>query len=199
MNGKVTARLDQAAFDQFVDRLGNHKAAIASVRALNRSIVSARLPVIKKVAADMGIRQKTVRDAITIEDATRTKLVARMTARGARLPLIDFAAKGPMPSRGRGRGVTAKVGGKRTRYKNAFLATTRSGHTGVFKRDESRPMSGKSRGAWSKNLPIVQLHGPSIVHVFEKYRDVGVEAGREALMKNLSHEMQWAIDSASVS
>ena len=86
-----------------------------------------------------------------------------------------------MPSRGRGRGVTAKVGPSRTRYPHAFLAQMRSGHLGVFQR------VGRTR------LPIRELRGPSIAHVFGKYVAVGIARGEEQLKKNLQSEFRFAL------
>ncbi len=103
----------------------------------------------------------------------------RLEVTGRRLPLIDFKAKGPEPSRGRGRGVTYKLPGGRGRAPTAFIANLR-GRRGVFRRRTT------ARG------PLEELHGPSLVHVFEKFLPLGAERGREALVRNLRSEIAFA-------
>lgn len=150
---------------------------MAVVRALNRSIISARTVQVRSISKDMGLKQADVRKVMTIGQATAELHVASLTAAGARIPLYAFSAKGPMPSRGRGRGVTYRLPGGRGRAEHAFIAKMRSGHIGVFQR------RGKGR------LPIAELHGPSIPKVFEKFTPEARARGQEQLTKNLAHEL----------
>lgn len=166
------------------------KANPSCARALNRAIVSARTVMTTEIARDMGMKAADVKAAMTVTEATPTSLSARLAASGKRIPLIKLGAKGPQPSRGRGRGVSVK--GKR--YPNAFLATVGGQHRGVFTRVGSS--SRKSAGAWSPNLPIAELKGASIGHVFEKYLPIGIARGEEALKKNLESEFRYAAQAA---
>lgn len=167
-------------------------APSAIARALNRSIASAKTAMVSAVASDMGLKVSDVRGRIgTVEASAPDRLKATLTASPARVPLIDFNARGPEPSRGKGGGVTARMPGGAGRYPNAFIATMRNGHRGVFARVGSG--SRRSIGAWSTNLPIKELRGPSIEHVFVKHVDVGLARGQEQLVKNLQHELQYAI------
>lgn len=186
----VTARLDTAGWTTAIRELGIRAPRVCA-RALNRSIVTGRTVMLKVVAQDTHLKQSTVRKAFRTDQAKTSNLVARLTVTGARIPLIEFGARGPEPSRGRGRGVSARLQGGRGRYPDAFIATMRSGHRGVFKRVGTG--GSKSRGAWSKNLPIVELHGPSLPHVFSKYIPTGMTAASEALTKNLAHEFTFAL------
>jgi hypothetical protein len=161
------------------------KAPARIVRALNRSTTSMQTVMARDVSKDLGIKVGDAKKAMTIRNATDRTLRAELRASGARLPLIAFGAKGPEPSRGKGRGVTAKMQGGRNRYPHAFIATTRSGHRGVFQR-----ASGSG-----PRLPIAQLHGPSIPHVFHKHADTGLERGEEALITNLQHEFDYLLKS----
>ncbi len=161
-------------------------------RALNRAIVSARTVMVPAIAADMGLKSADVKDRIRTENATADVHVARLHARVQRIPLIEFKATGPQPSRGRGRGVSYRIGSRgRGRLEHAFIATMRSGHRGVFRRVGAGDR--RSQGAWSKNLPVVQLQGPSIARVFTRHKDVGLARGREALVKNLQSEIRFAL------
>ena len=155
-------------------------AAIA--RALNRSIESAKTAMNRAIAQDMGLKVSTVSDLIRVERATEDQRVARLYASFKRIPLIDFNARGPEPSRGKGRGVTARMPGGLGRYPNAFIATMRSGHRGVFTR---RSAAGR--------LPIAELRGPSIGHVFVKHKAIGEARGQEQLAKNLASEFRFAL------
>lgn len=156
------------------------RAPIAIARALNRSIASAKTVMVKEVSTDMGLKVSDLRDRIRTDEATAMRHVARLYASSKRIPLVDFDAKGPSPSRGQGRGVTAKLSGVRTRYPNAFLADMKSGHRGVFQR-KAKP-----------RLPIRELLGPSIARVFLKHVDVGIARGEEQLVKNLQSELKFA-------
>jgi hypothetical protein len=100
---------------------------------------------------------------------------------GNRIPLIDFAARGPEPSRGRGRGVSYRLPGGRSRDPHAFIATMPSGHRGVFKR------TGKERN------PIIQSHGPSLVNVFRNKLDFGAERAKAALEEQVRLVIAFAL------
>jgi len=161
------------------------------VRAINRSITSARAAVVPAMAADLGLKQKDVRDALKFRKATWASPEARIAASLKRIPLIDFNARGPEPSKGRGRGVTYKLSGTRGRLEQAFIVTLRSGHRGVFMRKAGS--THKSVGAWSKNLPLdKEKKGPSLGHVFKKYLPLGLARAKEAMATNLKHELSFA-------
>jgi hypothetical protein len=170
----------------------------AVARSLNRGAVSARAAMIPAIVADTGLKASKVREAMSIKNATPDRLVTHLQARGARIPLIDFRGKGPEPSRGKpGRVVTAGLKGGAGRYPGAFIArmpankNAESGHRGIYMRKGTGARM--SRGAWSKNLPIRQLYGPSIVHVFTKFHALGIKAGEESIRKNLAHEVSYML------
>jgi hypothetical protein len=139
--------------------------------------------MVRAIAEDLGIKQGDVRKAILVRPAVSNSLVAQMSAsleaRGARLPLIAFRARA-----GRG-GVRARLPGGAGLYPHAFIATMPSGHVGVFQR------KGLPR------LPIVQLHGPSIPKVFERHIPAGLARGQEQLVKNLVHELRFAVQQSA--
>ncbi len=155
------------------------KAKPAQVRALNRAIASANVAMVRVIANDLGVKQGVVRDRIKIQQATPDRLTARLYANAKRIPLIDFGAKGPEPSRGRGRGVTVKTGSGRRTIANAFIATMRSG-----------------QAPNRSQLPIRELFGASIWQVFKKFEAVGLERGKEQLIKNLQSEFRFALGAA---
>lgn len=158
-------------------------------RALRRTSTSVRQVMASAVAKDTGVRVAKVKDEIRVKLDSEARS-ATVSISGARIPLIEFQARGPFPSRGRGRGVSAVISGERKRYPNAFIAEMRSGHKGVFTRVGASAR--RSPTAWSKNLPIAELRGPSLPHVFAKYIPLGVERAEEQMAKNLAHEFARA-------
>jgi hypothetical protein len=178
----ITLRLDTTDFQRAVRKL-KAKAPVAIARALNRAAVSTQTAMGRAVKDDIGLPVAKVKAAIKIDKATRARPIARIEARGTRIPLIDFRARGPYPSRGRGRGVTAYMPNRKL-YPHAFIAKL-GRNPGVYKR------KGLAR------FPVRHLRGPSIVHVFEKHRAVGIAAGEASLTKNLSHEFRWALEQAA--
>jgi hypothetical protein len=191
----VSCRLNTKDTERKVALL-RQRAPNAIARALNRAGNSAVTAMIRVISADTGIKRADLKGTtprnrrIWTHEARPGNEVITVFADLKRIPLYDFGAKGPYPSRGKGRGVTARLrGGATTRYPHAFIATMRSGHTGVFQR-----MGGKRRGGppHYSQLPIYELMGPSIAHVWTKHADVGVKRAQEQLLKNLTHEFKFA-------
>jgi len=180
---------DLGTLKKDLEMLGS-QGPLVMARALNRAGISGRAAMTKAIAQDTGLASRYVARDIKLDRASRTQPVVVVTVEGRRLPLIAFGARGPEPSRGRGRGVSYRLPGGRNRIPDAFIATVGIGeHKGVFKRiGVSRH---KSVGAWSKNLPIVELRGPSIPHVFEKKFPIFRAAAEESLLKNLASEISF--------
>lgn len=149
----------------------------AIMRGLNRAIGSARTIEVKGISGDTGMKQADVRDALTMTTATQTKPEASLSAGMKRIPLIDFKATGPEPSRGKGGGVRYVLQGGRDQLPDAFIATMSSGHRGVFER------------VGSKRLPIRELYGPSLGKVFFKFRPDAIARAEEIFATNFEHEM----------
>lgn len=182
-----------------VDAAGQRAAA----RALRRTAMNVRTLMVSEVRKDIGLPAGVVRDEVRIK-VDPAALVATVGVTGRPIPLIAFSASGPVPSRGRGLGVSYRIGREgRKRISNAFIARVHGplpsgvvspGHTGVFVRARAA-MTRKSRGAWGMNLPIKQLYGPSLPKVFAKYVPLGEQRAREQFPKNLEHEMRFALSS----
>lgn len=179
--GGVQIRFDAARWESALAKLGA-QAPKAVARALNRTGTNIRTVMTKEVAADMGLSQKVVREQIYITTATWSRLNVVVSASARRIPLIDFNARGPEPSRGRGRGVTARMPGGAGTYPHAFIATMSNGHRGVFER------KGKGR------LPLrKELRGASIAKSFNSREDVAQARANEMLTKNVEHEIQYLL------
>jgi hypothetical protein len=147
------------------------------IRGLNRGIGAARTFLVKEIARDTGLKSGDVRSKLFLREATASLPVASLAASKKRLPLILFGARGPEPSRGKGRGVSYRLPGGRGRAPHAFLATMRSGHRGVFAR--------VARG----RLPIRELRGPSLGRVFAKFRPDAIARANAVVLSTLQHEI----------
>ncbi len=157
-----------------------HDAPYAIARALNRSGASGKTIMVREISREIGVKVGDVRDTVTVSQAHTGRLQVDVIATGKRIALEDFHAKGPMPSRGRGKGVTYRIGSTRKTLPHAFRARMPSGHIGVFQR------SGAAR------LPIHEKFGPSLPHVFRKFKSLGLARMKEQLIKNLQHEFRFA-------
>jgi hypothetical protein len=104
------------------------KATRAIVRAMNRALTSGRTLLVQRIAADTGLKSGDIKKAMTVREASSQSLEARLGLGLKRIPLISFNARGPEPSRGRGRGVSYRLTGGSGRIPNAFIATMKSGH-----------------------------------------------------------------------
>jgi hypothetical protein len=185
----VTVRFDARKLRQLERSL---PAAIA--RAINKSAVSARVVGLRNMREESGLKVGQIREQVTLTRATAAKPKAELRVRdvrGRRIPMIEFRARGPEPSRGRGPGVTFMFRGRRIRVRHAFIATMRSGHRGVFVR--VRPSRKKSPGAWSLNLPIRELPGPSLVGAFVRSHPAIGRRFLEAMEANLKHEVEFVL------
>jgi len=118
--------------------------APAAARALNRTAVTVRREVSSKIRLTYALPAADVKEQIRIMPATKARLEVRIVASGKRIPLYSFSAKQLKIRRGgKGGQVTVKVlraGGRKvvTGRKGLtgrpFIATMKSGHTGVFQR-----------------------------------------------------------------
>lgn len=164
------------------------KAPVAQARALNRAGVSANAALLSAVSSDTGLKVSTLRERINVgRQATPEHLSVRVYAGTKGIPLIQFRARGPEPSRGRGRGVTAQIQGGSVNYPRAFIATMKNGRRGVFQRGNKGNPNGRAR------LPITEKYGPSIYLVALRWRQVAIDRGRESLIKNLQSEFRFVL------
>jgi len=145
----------------------------------------------RAMVAETGLPVAKIKGALTI---TAGATSAEVKAKGIRIPLIDFKARGPEPSRGKGRGVSYAIAHGRNRDAHAFIATMPQGHRGVFKRTGrfgSRPS--KRGGKPVLRESIGELFGPSLVNVFVKFLELGSARALEVFNSTLKHEIDRAL------
>jgi hypothetical protein len=189
--------------------LGEQAARAAVPRALNRAATSGSAAISKAIVRDARIDSKHVKREIRIDKATRAKPVVSVTTKGRRIPLIAFDAKGDESVTGRsGAGKARRRGvswrsprdGSRQRNQHAFIASVASSkqraqgvsHRGVFIVNKEAAKRRPARKHGQAQLPIVELHGPSVQHVFEKLLPTFMSAALASLKKNLRHEIDFA-------
>lgn len=174
--------LHTAAAEADIRELGS-SAPRAVSRGINKTAANVKVAMSRAIADDLRLKVSTVKAQIGIRQAIPGRLTAQVTASNKRIPLIEFTARGPVPSRGKGRGVTVRLPGSQGRYPHAFIAVVGRGrHRGVFERK-----AGYAR------LPIVEKKGPSIARVFDKHAKVGAERHAEQLGKNVAHEIEFEL------
>lgn len=176
----IDLTLDTTPWSTALEQLGK-RGLVAIARGINRTGASERTAMARAVAADMGLKVGKARDAIQVEKASASTLEGRVVARGKRIPLIDFKARGRYPSLGKGKGVTYTMQGQKKTWQSAFIAIVGDGHKGVFFR------------VGRKRLPIKQAYGPSIARVFANLLPVGAAARTESLAKNVQHEIEFEL------
>jgi hypothetical protein len=137
---ELEVRFDKPFFDTVSREMPGAAAA-----ALNRAAATTKTYMSSEIRAIYNIKKKDVDQTLSIQKASRNRLVATIRSRGSRLNLFLFQAhqfKG-------GVRVVVKLGQPKT-IRSAFIATMRSGHKGVFMRKGS------------KRLPIAERTGPSV-------------------------------------
>lgn len=116
-------------------------------RTLNKLAQLAKSEAVRSIRARYRFKASVVRRAIVISRANFRALTAEVKAVGRNTPIIEFGARQTR------KGVTVGVSkGKRKLLRSAFIATMKSGHTGVYWR------KGKKR------LPIQEVHTIGVTH-----------------------------------
>jgi len=130
---KIDLAFDARAVRLQLDRIPQQIIAPAAVRALNRTLTSARSASVKKVRTALPLSAKSIRGRLALERATRSKLVAAIVAKRDYDPgLYLFAPKWRQKQPG---GATIKMPGRpRQIVSGAFVARTSYGRDAVFRR-----------------------------------------------------------------
>lgn len=121
-------------------RVGSYPSKIvrpAASRALTRAATTGRKEASKQIRAVYAMPAAAAKDRITIRGATPARLEAVIRASGDRIPLYAYSARQTRAGvtvrvlRAEGRKI---VKGRREFMGKPFIATMKSGHTGVFQR-----------------------------------------------------------------
>jgi len=151
-------------------------AASAIRMATNDSMAGVRTESVKLIGGKVTAKAAVIRKHFSIKKMSVNDLSANITCAGTPVPLISYSARSVK------KGVSVKVlkSGKRDIVRHAFIAKMRSGHEGVFWREENirgkkwrvgvkikLPAPSKATGLRKYQLPIRELYGPRIPDVFD--------------------------------
>lgn len=163
------------AIDRALGNLPGEIRAKVMARALGRISQMARTKAIKRAAERVDIRQTHVRERTALAfNAGRATI--DVIVRSGWLPLYHLGATQTAS------GVTVKLRGS---YKSAFLATMKSGHSGVMKRQGT------------ERLPIRELFGPNPASDIKNHEQIYLDALQELiethLLPRVKHEIFRAL------
>lgn len=145
------------------------------MRVINRAIVNVQKNSIAAARKRYIVKVSDIKKTLKISKATAVKPTAQLKSIGKRIFLYKFrvSPKMPRPSRPP-RAYKAKVLKKSVLkpITGAFVAQMKSGHTGIFQRNNK------------KRLPINELVGPAVPQMI----------GNEAVIKKIEQEAQNTIN-----
>jgi len=154
--------LDANGLDKALRALAKVRGGLGKAleRTLNRTGPGMLTDAIREMRAVYQARAKDLRRNLKVSKASARagRLVVRVRAGGAKLPLIAFRTRpASPPARPPKAGTLVSVRKDKagTRIKHGFVARMKSGHVGVFEREV---VGGKRVG----RLKIVELRGPSL-------------------------------------
>lgn len=167
----------------------------ATARALNKTAAQAKTQAARAIRDRYNISSRLIGRHIHLHRSTPSVLTARVTAEGEKLPVLAFGARQTK------RGVTVQIKrGARRLIRSAFIATTRSGHRGVFARGQygGRAFVRRTQRirAYPKpDLPITELFTVGVPQGFSNrlVLDALERKVRERFPALFAHEIQFAL------
>lgn len=179
----VEVKFDKRKFRNLQRTFSDFPRAIPKIisRAINRTSITARAQIARRIAEKVTARVSDIKKKISRTKATYRHWVSTLSISAKRIPLKSFKP------RQIAKGVTYKIEktSGRKLVMSAFLATMRSGHTGVFKRKSD------------SRLPIIELHGPSLGQVFEGTSSIVRAVQRSTgkmLEKNIDDQLKLQLE-----
>lgn len=158
-------------FSRAIRKLPDEIKAKAFARAARRVTEMARTRIVQRNAERVKVPKNVVR-ALTTAKFNAGGRTQEFVIRSGWIPLYKLGATQT------GSGVRVKLRGS---YKAAFIATMKSGHTGVMKRDGAR------------RLPIRELFGPNPAHDItnnpDEYLEILASVIQENMMPRVVHEL----------
>lgn len=165
------------AYKDLADKYVNR----AVVGALNKMATTVRAEAARKIGREYNIKIGAAKSQMWITRATKGQLTASIRVSGRPIPLVEFDARRV------GRGVSVKVKGARKVVAGAFIATMKTGHTGVYVREAA---GGRRVG----RLPIRQLFSLSLPVAFtqKQIMDALLAVASARFAETLRQEVRFA-------
>lgn len=149
---------------------------------IQRANSTVRTETVKQINTVYAISKQNIRAETTINMRTRKVdggIVGTVSFAGYKLPLYRFNVSPTLPVQHATVSAAVLNASSRTPFAHAFIAKMKSGHTGMFERDES------------SRLPITEFMGPSTAQmagnsvVLEQVE----EAAQQTVNKRVEHEI----------
>ncbi|WP_025041018.1 phage tail protein [Nitrosospira briensis] len=186
---KVSVKAD---ISKALAKLGNVPKEVmdkAVPRALNKIAAQVKTQTSRSIRdAGYGLKVYVIKKQLYIRRARPGDRLAKVGARSAVVPLIDYGARAVKA------GVSVNVKNGRKIIAGAFIATMPNGHKGVFVRTGAGHKLRVKNGmrVWS-GLPIRQLYGPSVPAAF--VNDIVQAALKRKIIDNFprifEHEVRY--------
>ena len=158
-------------FSRAIRKLPDEIKAKAFARAARRVTEMARTQIVRRNAERVKVPKKVVRE-LTTAKFNAGGHTQEFVIRSGWIPLYKLGATQT------GSGVRVRLRGS---YKAAFIATMKSGHTGVMKREGAR------------RLPIRELFGPNPAHDItnnpDEYLEILARVIQEHMLPRVVHEL----------
>jgi len=187
--------------------MGIQNGAVKALnRAINKSLTGVRTDKTNEAAKVLNMKKTDIRNAIKIGRATWSKLTGVVSRTGRPVPLAKFKQTRQTK---KGVSVLVKTGGQRTILKHAFIATMRSGHVGVYWREDREfvatgapaKLPARAYGALPEGyrLPIKELYGPRVEDILAEAGVMAriIELANERMKKNLEYETNYMLTQAA--
>lgn len=207
-------------------RLTSRQIQQIGTSAINRSLTSVQSHVVKRLAVEINMRQKDIRENVTTQKASYDKMEGRVDVNRSIIPIIDFIGTtwgGPSSP-----GVSVQVlrGGPRQTLVGAFIASVQTGHQGVdhfgvFERSTHLPTKGENvrtakfvggfpPGSSAKGFPYRTVRRFAIFERFgltltgylthaPSVEEEEQEAAGEILVKNLMQQINRRLQDGTIS
>lgn len=169
---QIEAKAELAKLGYLFSDIKDTAVSSAFLKSVNRALTTGRKEASQQFTAVYKLKSSEVKDRMIELKASRSRNINDMSAAlvisNRPVPLILYKARQTKA------GVKVNIRGNGQLVKGAFVATMKSGHTGVYTRDESRPSrhkwvrdTSKPKGGYSKTLPIKERFGISPFQFFK--------------------------------
>lgn len=170
--------------------LGQAVQAQVVNRAINRAMDSVKAEAKRRVRSELpGLAVASISKRLLVKSSSISSLFADLDVDYEPVPLIAFSAKRTA------HGVSVRV--KKRTILRAFIQKPPKGGLGVFGRTGApQPRQRRRRGVSGPvrpREPIKFLYGPTVLGVLLKHVDAVKELGGEKLLKELEHEIDFAL------
>lgn len=196
---RVDAQFDQNELKKLTNALKDIPKECKSglVSAVNKSVKSTNTAMQKAITQRYNIKKSDLSGGTKLNLAKKTSLEASIEVRGSRLALITargmVTPKQPKSHKGKTmkqikRMAPPKVKilkGKQKTYKHGFIATGKGGTVGLFTRDASGKLE------MQRTLSIANMTRQ------RQIAEATQKAAKEALTKNVAHEIEYRLQKVS--